>query len=435
MTEFYFDTPTGDVILGVGATAARFTVTSAETFGAMIEAADERKKMRPPPPPVRPEDIPDGVLPIHELILTPGEFPFDSSNYKRQTPRVWDRDIWLAFGAWAVRALRADNARREQPTLMREDIDRFNLLGICAGYKSIHYHFRTMTALRHELNLPTGKITDVYTNWTIADFVAYAHKVSQSLRRQPGHTGRPSREDYAAWSRKLRGKGPGPKVILDRVGGVSALNEFIGFPDIKSWNEEDYYNWGIDVLTANPGRKLSNFILNILSKREHGPSAGYIGARFGISNFQRKVTEWQALKQQETSEAEQEWATLYDTLVERKFITPSTDKLSASEKTVIAARYEVARHCMPTAKPETLDSIARKDSGLVADIRRRSNQTVDAAYIEMVASSLRVFDYVFPIDRDLGHLYVSDEELNAIRYARARTNRRSLERSRQRSSA
>jgi len=428
VTEFYFDTHTGNVILGVGVSALHFTVTGVDSYQEMLASA--KTPIHPDnAAATHPAHIPEGVMPLHELILTEDTFPFHSSDFRRSTPHNWDKQLWLRVCGWGLRVLQADDTPRTNPTLLRADIDRFNILGLCAGYRSISKWFSTMAAYRSELGLPEGKLMHVYDQWSTNDFITYAKKISQQLKRRPGHTGRPSSYDYEARAHKTRNKGPGRRVLLERVGGVNALNELIGYPDIKTWSDEDFIEWGIKVQEANPHEPLGTNIFNILSRRDRGPSANTIASRFGIRSFSALVAEQRTAKKKAAAEIENHWAGRYDYLITWHLIEQPEKEIPPAEKARIAMRYDVARLCLPTAPAGTIRSIARSRVGLITDIRARSNKGVTAAQVEMVAVSLHVFDELFPIERDLEGLYVSPEELAAKRRERVRINNRALQRS------
>jgi hypothetical protein len=421
VTEFYFERNTGDVTLGAGAAAVRYSVMNANTFHEMVTTADKLKEAGVATS-VRPSTLPEEIAPLHSLILNPADSGVKPGDYTRNGPRNWDEDTWIAFGGWLIRVLHKDTDFHRKPQIYYNYIDQCQTLGLSPGFNRILPKWGNIANYRRTLGLPEGKITGQYDNWSLADFTHYANRISRRLRERPNHSGRPLRADYALWARQ--GRGPGEYTIQERIGGIRNLNEMIGYPDIYAWEDEDYFDWGVRAMDANPGLSLSRYVLRILSRRDRGPSVPHITERFGMRAFQQKVVQRRALRDGDIADTETKWSALYDKLVAQGRVTADRvedrSKTNRNQKVTIAMRYEAARQCIPTAKKETLDSLARSALGLATDIHNRTEGDV-----EMIAVSLHIFDYLWPAEQT-STLHITAEELAAEkRQDHARYPRRS----------
>lgn len=397
------------MIVGVGGAAAHFTVTTAESFHEMIEAADKFKEAG-----IHTHAsvgaLPESITPIHSLILKSGVFPFQSGDYKPIERGHWQADDWRAFGRWAIRALNVDRAFHANPQIYKKHVDRFQMLGISPGYHNLKRHFGRLTTYRRELGLSEGRVAGQYDTWSDADFIGYAYRLSQSLRRKAGHSGRPNDTDYENWAQK--GKGPSPAIIITRMGitGISELNDLIGYPHIRSWEDDDYINWGVRVMQATPGITITRNVARILSRRDRGPSDRHIASRFGMHAFQERVA---ARLEANRKANEEPWITLYQKLTNWGKVTASDQPLTPQQQIIIAMRHELAKQCIRDAEPKTLDTLARSKNGIISEIRSRTDKNISAAEIEMIAFSLGMFDYLWP--PDLNYLRITPEELEEER--------------------
>ena len=367
MTEYWFDTRDGALLVG--------------------EAAYEARQEEAGP------DMAD-VVKLGELLLA-DEFPIDES-YKPPGGRVWDREEVLEIGCWVLQVLKSE-VGSEDPLLTREHLYRLSKLGLGPSLAPVRRHFGTLGQFREEIGY-----TDKYGNWSQDQFAAYAKKVARRVG------GRPTRGDYTLAGRL--GDGPNIDLIAQR-GGVRALNELIGYPDITSWDHDDYVLWGARVKDANNGSQLTARMLGVLSKRKRGPSPGIIASpdHFGsLAKFQAQVDEEWA-RQQATKEMHlQEGTSFYKELVAQD----AEGVLRASvpsEQMAIVARYRIAKDCVPDVADAQCRAWAALNTGEFTS--RLRNHRISKAHVEMVAVSLDLFDDLWPMDDYKEYLYVSSDDL------------------------
>jgi hypothetical protein len=369
MTEFHFEVDSGRLIIGAGAAALR------------MEAGAE-------------------VTPLHE-VLEAKDFPYRTGDFPLLESSTWDRDECLRYGHWVLHVLEPAERPKTAP-FTRTHIDRLRVLGLGMNRDRIFTHFKTLANYRTELGLHYGKTAHRYDNWSQQDFADFA----ASLTKKLGYP--PRRSDYRQAFEN--GDGPGLTIIRKRIGGTRELNDLIGYPNITAWCHDDYLDWGVRALAANPERELTTPLFYVLSKRRRGPSTDRLDAEFGgVVNFREAVNKHKLLLEEKTARTMQEWAKLYDHLARRGVFAENETKLSTDKKAVAAMRYRVAARCLPTAKEETLASIAKRGA-LITAIRER-NDVVSAGAIEMEATSLGIFDFLWPPNNKSRDLAVNDHEL------------------------
>jgi hypothetical protein len=387
MVEFYFDVPQGRLVRQVGTTALN---------GEHPENAS--------------------IVPLYSIV-TAAEFP-DDTPYEKLDSNGWDRERCIAFGKWAVQALDEGPERPPQQHLTREHLRRLHALGLGPPDYYVRSTFKTMAGFREAVGIHPGRERGRYDDWSFPDFAAYAARVERSVG------GRPRDADYKSWSHAYA-DAPGLRTILDRIGGIRALNELIGYPDIKNWDNDDYVRWGVQVLDANDeGCVLTAPLIDILSARKRGPHSSNIDKRFGVRAFQQMVAEQRETERAQAAEATKEWASYYDLLLKQQRIK-APERAAADgiplpddKKATIAMRFRVAAQCLPDIKESMQATIARSSESLIKLIRQR-NTTVTAGHIEMVADSLGIFNHLWPLPPTPG-LHVSADEIAAVRERRRR---------------
>ncbi len=175
--------------------------------------------------------------------------------------------------------------------------------------------------------------------------------------------GRPGREDLLeSYHARVF---PSERSVRKNFGTLQNFHEIIGFPSVKGWQPEDYYDWGVAFKKQNGSHTpISNDALIELSGRGKGPSNNAIHNTFGgIPYFARQVdqkfsevevAEEQGEKQrlQAVTRAAETDKKLADTLADT-----SDDQLLK-----VAGQYSLVMNYLPTLPADDLKQIALRRS-------------------------------------------------------------------------
>lgn len=87
------------------------------------------------------------------------------------------------------------------------------------------------------------------------------------------------------------GLSPSENYILGRFGGLREINEHLGFPNIRAWDDYDFIQYGADVIELNGADLLTPRNINLLAGAKYGPRYHTIHHRFGWPKFKVLATE------------------------------------------------------------------------------------------------------------------------------------------------
>ncbi len=370
MTEYHFDTRDGKLLVGNAAA------------GHYIDEAGP------------------AIVPLKSLLnIRSLEFPTD--HFDTVDTNGWTREDLLAYGHWVCELLTDESGNREP--LKERHIDRLRTLGLGASIKTIRLarNFGNLQVFKRELGSPLYRQFD---HWVIADYVDFARGLSARLRRKP------EEPDYTAAFKN--GDCPSYQSFYKRV-GMGRLSDYLGYPDIRSWDNDDFVLWGVRVLRANPERGIPPSIIEELSHKKHGPAMKTVANRFGtIRDFQAQVEE-------ELERQDKEAARLHAIKLENYSRMIGQERLSANllddidELLRVGAQRLIIEKCLPNLSEKAKQTLAVKPSknftNWVLNTNKelpdeRANLSLTAATIEATAISLDVFDDIWPIGKSIDHL-------------------------------
>lgn len=352
-------------------------------------------------------DYGDAIKPLGEL-LSQEHFPYVNGQFGSERFTNWTFDDYRQLGNMAINAIRAVAAEDDTLTLRTEHLRRLHVLQLGPYPSSMRYADVAMWQLRESLQLPDEQLTNKFDRWTTDDFVRHAEHVADKVGR------RPRRDDYDAH--------PGPSAaMIDRKLGYSELNELIGYPNVRRWDETDYVMWGVRVLRANGSHKLDSHVLNLLASHERGPSAPAISAKFGsLQEFRQQVAqEFERVQLKETTLLEV-YEAARNTLGP---VVPDTDDRTTQLHFV--QRYILTRQLLPSnLEPISAARTASKPGQLYKLLQQRG-LPVSQADVEATAATLDIAEFdIRPEDeRWREWLYIDEAELDTRRADRRAINR------------
>lgn len=352
MAEFYFDTRDGSLLVGAAAIEPRV------------------------------EEAGPAVVPLRDL-LTDEDFPYTTHDYQKIKGEHWSHEEIASLGSWALRVIKQEG--EPLPVLTRRHYERLYVLGL-GPYMRRQKSVTSMRALRAAAGSPEGVDPGVYDDWTASDFTKYAHSLSKRLGR------RPRKYDYD------ESGGPTAGIIHRRFGSVGELNEMIGYPNVRAWQPEDYIEWGVQVMRANPHKDFSYELLEDLSRRDRGPSESPIYRRFGtFTNFRNLVAFEFTRQESETASKKAALLERFDSINGNGELSTAEER-PESEKLQYIGKYELARQCLANKSDKSLiaAAVATLPPAEFVKKLRSYNEQLDVAKIETEAVILDVHAFIWP---------------------------------------
>lgn len=364
MSEFYFDSRDGSLLVGA-------------------EAIDPRL-----------EEAGPAVIPLRDL-LEMADFPFTPQDFDKRLYEQWSHEELAQLGSWALNIIKTDENPR--PILARRHLERLYILGLGPNIRRQHA-ITTMRALRLAADSPEGHDPGLYDEWSARDFARYALQLSQKLGR------RPRKEDYTAAA------GPSARIIHRRFGGVGELNEMIGYPNVRAWQPEDYIQWGSQVMRANPHRPFNYFLIEDLSRLDRGPSEYPIYRRFGtIGNFRELVQAEYDRQQAARSKQKSDILARYQKLKTQTAVPAENEFASEDQLLQFVGKFELAKNCILSRSDRHELALQLAELPLTDMTKKlyRYNQTLRSADIETQAVILGVQEFLWPDESPEQHYRVA----------------------------
>lgn len=362
MGEFWYDTRVGEMLVGDAAVSERL-----EQSG------------------------PGDIVPLAHLVTAnPLEVRILTQNIKLDSPDslIRTREDYIAYGHWILRLLEeSDTSGLKEDHL--ENLYFMNIGPLFIG--RFRSHFQTLYNYKREIGSPIGRSRGQFSGWATAEFVAYAQQIAKQLGRKPHE----SDYDQAFNS----GEGPSMTMLRLHFGSKAELDEYLGYPDIRGWDEEDFIDWGVRALRANSESGLTRGVINALSRKNHGPSTSTVINRFGtLSGFQVKVEE--RLRQEDEDRQMTKLIKLerYRTMITNNTLPSSAANLSDDELLRVGAQRLIIERCAPDLNDSKKQHLALGSARrLVSELSRRYVR-LTAGDIENEAVVAGIFDDIWQMD-------------------------------------
>jgi hypothetical protein len=361
----------------------------------------------------------DIVVPLEHLLETQN-FTYVLGDFQRPETEGWSRFRSVSVGKLALRALKTDEA--PQPLRTRH-MSRLAILGMIPVPDIYKKHFSDFYAYKRTIGSPIRYDRIRYADWTPPDYIDYARLTVEDLGREPA---------IADYDLKFdRQEGPSFARIQSVMGGIKKFHEHIGFPDISGWDKDDFVIWGIQVMKANPDIDISLPMIDILAERHRGPSVWTVYNRMpgGWSELKRKVSEEGSVQIAAEKVARARHMIQFDRLItEGRLVLPvPAERLTDAEKLRIYGRYTVAQNALPDSSVKELSGIACHERRSLVTMLQQAKDTLKPGYIEMLAVTDNVFEYIWPPEERTDCLRVTQDEIDVVvrnKTARELTRRR-----------
>ena len=337
------------------------------------------------------------------------DYPKRQHYKKERGSKRWTKEECIEKGKFLVALL-----DEEEVELDLNILDVASQLGLIASSSHLRsrWLFGSIDNFYQAIDLNKLRKPGRFASWSRQDFVDYINQIAVEL------DGKPTKKDI--WELIRSGLvGPSPRIIKNRFGTFSKALEFAGFPNIPTWEKEDYINWGVQYMKANSGLTPTCRLIDYLSRLRRGPSATTVAKYFGSLRSYQAAIRPAYSKDQRESEAERA----------KKLSQIETDKESGNLPSVIftvsdsedelltrVAKYRVVAELLPKLEPKTKLFIASRSlvnengRGFV-DLLMGAGKDLTTGDIETTASYLGVFEDIWPMDEYMKTLRVPDNML------------------------
>lgn len=380
--ETFFDTATGEVLLGA--------------------AAYEERVMQVGPLAVRslPEILHADEFSYHRRDFVPG--------FKN---RSFTREECLDMGHWLLQLLRQTDGAVERPS--EKDIERFYHLGLGPSKAQLRRASLFGSVRDFQTALGVAPRWTAYTRWSTDDIIRYGARVAKQSDDPV--------ETAVFEDRYTKHTGPSTVLIRRRMGGLRRFYEHLGKPNIHEWDRSDYVSWGVDVMHANEGRFHWGMPI-YLAKQQRGPGTKAITTKFGkMSAFIGEI------EQAYTEIVESHQATRAQKLAEYRHdistgaLPPELDNVDDEAFLVHAAAYQLCKALLPRTTAVDVVSFSRVKPDELTDVLNKKKFSQDT--ILRYAMEHAIDDILWPIQPDTA-LRVPQEAIeNAIEKSRTRQQR------------
>ncbi len=380
--EYYFDASNGSVLAG------KLAVRE------YIKSGGERESLQG----------------LGELLGNP-ELPLPESNFKRFDASEWTRKDYLKYGRWLNRVVGVTVTGKSlnEPVLWRA-----RKLGLGPSPRRIGAEFGSTSLYYKALGLTETHRISPFNDWLQEDYVRYIQHVGEEIESRPTY-----KELHA---RSLENtNNPSPTIIAKQFGGrkLGPVVELAGYPDIHSWELDDFVNWGVKFMLANDGLVPSARKINFFSTKGLGPSGRVIMDKFGkLSDYQQTVLiayqdKIEEREQERKEKIEEINKALADNMVPAEIFD---DTKNDNEKILRYARYVVLDHLLPDSfaankiSISTMSNPTVQKAGFVCSIKK-ANNAITPGDIESAALYLGVFDVLWPLDDYMERLKMPEEQI------------------------
>ncbi len=326
-------------------------------------------------------DASSQVVPLADLVFAE-DFPYQKGDFEH-TPTQMTPDEALAIGKSIAKILITPIDRLP---LSRELVERLNILGVLPSVNQIKRQFGKLSIFCEQIGAATNRTSTKFEGITPESLLELILELRGSTSFVSPITKKELNFYYGT------GQFPSYDFIARKVGGLAELNEHIGFPDVRSWDETDYVQFGARVLSENGPSSLTARNLNKLSMRHLGPSGPTIIDHFGsISTFQSlAIAEYarrSVLDEARSVAVEQHFA-------ETQYEGSVPDE--PSERMRIWGRYQLARACVKNLPESELTNLSQLENGHFVKKLLTLKEWLTETDIEVMALSLQVMDYIWP---------------------------------------
>ena len=329
-------------------------------------------------------DLAPHALRLGHLLLTK-EFDYESISGSRIPLSALDAEQGLQVGRRITEEI--EEVSHNPVPFTQEMVRRLNLLGVFPDFNYIRKNFGT---LGNFTSLIGARRSEQHNSNAAYDDLSYVECIEKIITAYTSVYEGPVLQKPITRtiieSLYTIGLGPSRPYVERRLGGVSKINEYLGFPDVKSWDDISYLRYGADILRYNGANTLTVANIDALASKNLGPYTASIKTKFGsFGNFKSLA--------QKFFEDEQNFFISHGYLP-RSSTNTVPEEISQEQLRQHIALVSLLKHYLPdesTIKDTTTSSV----DNAIRHIQKH-NPRATFADIEITAMTLRIFDDIWP---------------------------------------
>jgi len=363
---------------------------------------------------------PGDVLRLGQLLIV-DEFTVARQEHEGPS-RKWTRDELITLGSTVVNLLEKSGTGRPITKKMLEGLYSLGIGPQPENYLGTGKMFPTVQDFRDEIGAGKGYSRGRFETWTTEDFVGYGARVEHAIGRKPNQL------DYRRFAED-HPEAPSVHIITSRLrGGLSELNERLGYPNTKTWTEDDYIDFGVRFIEVNGSELFKHGAILALSARRRGP---------GYASILRKFDSWDHYKTLVMGEYEERTLVheeernsklkCYRAMIDRQELPGEYAVLSDDQLLVYCARHALSLRVAPDmSRSRRRAAVEAKSTSkyVKALLDAPGTDSLAVGEVELEASILGVYDDLWPMDGYKGYIKVTREEIDDVLKRRRATVRR-----------
>ncbi len=326
---------------------------------------------------------------MRNAILSDEPLP-PSGRSNREHYREWDKDALIEYGRWLCCLLELEPGRNDPIT--QDQWGRASKLNIGPSEKVVENVLPDgHSELKHELGFRTPLKFRLLSRNDIV-------RKGKAMTIRLGH--RPTRDDLR--DAYERGRLPSERQLRKRFGTITNFHEFIGYPSVWGWSEDDYIDWGIAVRRQNP---LEDYIgwegVQYFSHEGVGPSDPSLTGKFGsFRKFNARVEEEYITRlENDVAQRMDRMAIARELVGRNESLAEAVKGLDVSEYLQAVGQYRLQKHIgVPVPESKVVRaSLVQPDN--LARWLVQIGAASSIGYVETAASILDVYDDLWPTYR------------------------------------
>lgn len=333
-----------------------------------------------PEDPFQDRATPAHIVPLAKIVFAEN-FPYKNGDFDQVSTACMTPDEAVIAGQGIARIYITPFG---QKPFGREDLRRLYILGILPDINYVRRHYGKLRHYCKFIGVETNRSSNHFDGLSppeLFDLVIRTH-----IEASPDSPITTEELELYYWAGIL----PAYDFIRRRTGGITELNDYIGFPDIRKWDDFDYRTYGARVLEANGAGSLTARNINRLAAKRLGPSMPPIIERYNRLSIYQKLAEEELLLRRANQKT-------HDDTVSTHFQKIAyAGSYGDNERSQIWAKYQLTQVLFPATDPHELIALSLAKDPDFMRILSGMGTKITLATIETTALSLGLDAYIWP---------------------------------------
>jgi len=327
-------------------------------------------------------------------------FPIEKITPAESRPSAdeWTGENIKKYGEWVLNLLQNSSIEDVPHKPTRDVVRKLDRLGQGPSEYVISREHGSLSRFQRSLGFTGEWSRGAFSHWTTADYTKHIATLGNELGRKPRVTD---------LRNAFRNNG-GPSIDKIAEFGIGKLQELAGYVNARTWEKEDFVDWGVRFMVANGGHELTLVALPALSAKGLAPGLTTIYKYFGsFVDFKAKVDGEYSVFSDESEQTRQANLSVAIKLSGEGLLGSDLGPNNVDAFLAQAARVRVAKELLPGLPISQYEEICREGriSNFVKRVVAKSNG-IAAGDVEQAALILNVFDDLWPFKDMVSNLRI-----------------------------